>query len=424
MHGSALFFLELGGVILLLGLLGRLSARFGFSPIPLYLIGGLAFGEGGLVPIVTSERFIETGATLGVVLLLLMLGLEYTGAELVASLRTTTRAGGVDLVANFVPGFLIGLAFGIGLVPSLFLGGVTYISSSGVVAKLLEDLGWTGNRETPAVLSLLVFEDLAMAVILPILGALALGGTLVGTVTSVMAALAAVGLILLGATRQSARFSRWVFSASDEFNLLTLLGVTLVVAGFAEQLSVSAGVGAFLVGIGVSGEAAHRAKRFLEPLRDLFATMFFVFFGLITDPAVLIGAAFPIVVLAVVTGVSKYYTGKWAARRVGIGVRGQARAGSSLIARGEFSIIIAGLGASAVGDDRLPAIAAGYVIVMATAGPVAARLADRKRAAPPVEPGASAGLRSRFRRREERLGPSDSPVGSEPGPDIARLREP
>jgi CPA2 family monovalent cation:H+ antiporter-2 len=114
--------------------------------------------------------------------------------------------------------------------------------------------------------------------------------------------------------------------------------------------------------------------------------MFFVFFGLTTDPAVLIGAALPIAVLAVVTGLSKYYTGKWAAKRVGIGERGQARAGSALIARGEFSIIIAGLGASAAGDDRLPAVAAGYVIVMATAGPIAARFAGRQKSKTPISP--------------------------------------
>src|SRR3972149_2047590 len=169
MRDAALFFLELGGVVLLLAALAALARRIGLSPIPLYLIGGLACGEGVLGPVVTSEEFIEVGADLGVVLLLLMLGLEYTGSELMASLRSGAVTGMVDLVANFIPGFVAGLALSYGLMTSLFLGGVTYISSSGVVAKVLFDLGWVGNRETPIELSVLVFEDLAMAVILPIL---------------------------------------------------------------------------------------------------------------------------------------------------------------------------------------------------------------------------------------------------------------
>ena len=378
MQDTARLFVELGGVILLLGVLGRVSMRLGLSPIPLYLLGGLAIGEGGLVPVVTSEDFIEIGAELGVVLLLLMLGLEYSGSELVRSMQTTTPAGVLDLVLNFLPGLAVGLVLGMDLVPSLFLGGVTYISSSGVTAKLLADLHWVGNRETPVVLSILVFEDLAMAVILPVLGALALGGTVLGTTASVTAALAAVAVILLAATRHGHRFSRSVFSRSDEVSLLVLLGITLLIAGVAEQLSISAGVGAFLVGIAVSGEAARRAEGLLAPLRDLFAAVFFVFQGLRTEPSVLAEVALPVLVLALVTGTTKLATGMWAAARQGIGQRGRLRAGAALVGRGEFSIIIAGLGATVASGERLAGIAAGYVMVMATAGPILARFADRR----------------------------------------------
>ena len=130
-----------------------------------------------MVPLVTSEEFIEVGAELGVIFLLLMLGLEYSARELVAGVRAVAPSGLLDLALNFTPGFLAGLLLGWGVVPSLFLGGVTYISSTGVIAKLLHDLGWSGNRETPVVLSILVFEDLAMAILLPTLGVLALGSS-------------------------------------------------------------------------------------------------------------------------------------------------------------------------------------------------------------------------------------------------------
>lgn len=386
MESTAIRFLELGGIILVLALLARVAKRFGLSPIPLYLLGGLAFGNGGIVEIVTSEDFIETGADLGVILLLLMLGLEYGARELITNLRSGAAAGIFDFSLNFGVGFLAGLVLGFGPIHSLFLAGVVYISSSGVIAKTLNDLRWLGNRETPVVLSILVFEDLAMAVILPVLGALAVGGTVMSVLGSVSAALVVVAVILAVAASQGDRLSDFFFSTSDEVNLLTVLGVTLLVAGAAEQLHVSAAVGAFLVGIGISGDAAHQARSFLEPLRDLFAAVFFVFFGLSIDPSNLPPVAVPVIGLAVVTAATKVITGQWAARRAGIGSRGRRRAGALLTARGEFSIVIAGLGVAAGAGPELAAISAGYVLLMATIGPIAARVTGRvasgSRAAP------------------------------------------
>ena len=374
MMDTGLLFLELGGVIVLLALAARLAVRWSFSPIPLYLIAGLMLGEGGIVELVTSEGFVSIGAQIGVILLLLLMGLEYTAGELILSMKTTATTGILDFGLNYAPGFVAGLLLGFGVVPALFLGGVTYISSSGVAAKLLTDLEWMGNRETPLVLSLLVFEDLAMAVVLPILGGIALGGALSEILISVPLALIVVGLILLVAHRHGDRLSELAFSSSDEVNLLTIFGITLVVAGLTERLHVSAAVGAFLVGISLSGDAAHRARELLTPLRDLFAGVFFVFFGLQTDPGDLPGVAVPVLALAVVTGFTKLYVADRAGRRQGISRRGSRRAGVVLLARGEFSIVIASLAVVAGAPPQLAAVAAGYVLVMATAGPIAARL--------------------------------------------------
>jgi len=368
--------LEVGGVLALLAVMARLAGRLSVSPIPLYLAAGLAFGDGGLLPLDISEEFVSTGAELGVILLLLMLGLEYSGRELTGNLKRATPIGVFDLVLNFTPGYVAGLVLGLGVTTSLFLGGVTYISSSGVVAKVLSDLGWTGNRETPVVLSVLVFEDLAMAVILPVLGAIALGGSVTGAAISVVVALGAVGLTLWLSVRHGERLSAAAFSDSDEVNLLTIMGIALLVAGAAEAIHVSAAVGAFLVGIGISGPAAHRAETLLSPLRDLFAAVFFVFFGLSTDPSVLPGVAIPVLVLGAVTMLTKVAVAWFGGARNGISRRGRWRAAALLAARGEFSIIIAALGVTAGGSGRLSAIAAGYVLLTATLGPVAARVVD------------------------------------------------
>ncbi len=371
-----LLLLELGAIIVGLALLARLAGRLGFSPIPLYLLAGLAFGQGGLVPVVTAEEFIEIGAEIGVILLLLLLGLEYTGLELIRGLRTGARAGAVDLVLNAAPGFAAGLLLGWDVVSAILLAGVTYISSSGIVAKLLSDMGWVGNRETPAVLSILVLEDLVMAVYLPVVAVLLLGVGLASASLTVAVAVGMAAAFLAFSVRFGPALSRLIFSHSDEALLLTILGVALLAAGVAERLQVSAAVGAFLVGIGISGPAAERAQTLLTPLRDLFGGVFFAFFGLSLDPAAIPPVLGPALGLAVLGIVTKAVTGWYAGGRIGVGVRGRLRAGALLSARGEFSIVIAVLGATNGAHGRLAPVTAAYVLVLAVLGPILARGAD------------------------------------------------
>jgi CPA2 family monovalent cation:H+ antiporter-2 len=371
-HGSILL-VELGAVLLGLGLLGALSIRFGISPIPLYLVAGLAFGDGGVLPLATSKEFIATGAEIGVILLLFTLGLEYTAGELVATLRTSALPGLLDLVLSATPGVALALVLGWGPVAALALGGITYVTSSGIAAKLLADLDWIGNRETPVVLSLLVLEDLAMALYLPILTAVLAGTGLLGGALALFIAAGTVFVVLFAALRYGRVVEAFVASPSQEVLLLKVLGLTVLVAGIAQRLQVSAAVGAFLVGIALSGPLAHTARELLTPLRDLFAAVFFVFFGLQTDPAELPPVAALALLLAAAGIATKYLTGWLAARRAGIRRAGRMRAGAALIARGEFNIVIAGLAVAAGAESRLGPLAAAYVLILAIVAPFAAR---------------------------------------------------
>lgn len=374
--GNALVLAELGGIILGLAVLARFAGRLGVTAIPFYLVGGLAFGQGGLLPLDLSSEFVTVGSEIGVVLLLLTLGLEYTADELVTTLRTSLLSGAVDLALNFTPGFLAGLLLGWGTTTAILLGGVTSISSSGVVAKTLGDLGRTGNRETPAILGILVMEDLAMAVFLPLVGVmLAADGS--GGLAAVAVAIGTVVVVLAGAIRFSGVVSRLTASQSDEGLLLTVLGLTLLVAGIAQELQVSSAVGAFLVGIALSGPVSQRAAELIRPLRDLFAATFFLFFGLQVDPSTLPAVAAVAVALAIVTGVTKFVAGSFAAGRLGIGPNGRRRAGVTLLARGEFSIVIAGLGVAAGVEGDLGPTAAAYVLLLAAVGPVLAKVWPR-----------------------------------------------
>ena len=273
-------FIELGAILLGLSLLARGAVRVGFSPIPLYLMGGLVVSAFGLLPARITDDFVELAAEIGVLLLLFVLGLEYTPKELSSELRSNSLGGFVDLVANFGPGLAIGLLLGWDPVAAILLGGVTYISSSRVISKLLDDLDRLGNRETGTILSMLVLEDLVMAVYLPIVGVLLAGTAMVTGLISVGIAMAVVAVIIVFAVRLGPWLSRAIDSESDEVALLSVLGLVLLVGGLAQEVEVSAAVGAFLVGLAISGPAQHHAGALIGPLRDLFAAIFFFVFAL------------------------------------------------------------------------------------------------------------------------------------------------
>jgi len=376
MEDISLVFIELGAAVMGLALLTRLASRWGFSAIPLYLLAGLAFGNGGILPLKFSEDFVHIGAEIGVILLLFMLGLEYSGEELGANLRSGFLAGVVDFLLNFPPGLLLGFLLGWSPLAALLLGGVTYISSSGVIAKVLSDLGRMNNRETPAIISILVLEDLIMAVYLPIAAVLLIGQGISQAILSVSIALATVGTVLFIAVKYGKKFSKLIAHQSDEVILLTTFGSMLFVAGVAQRLQVSAAIGAFLTGIAISGSIAKRTHKLLGPSRDLFAAIFFLFFGLQIDPASLPPVLLLAVFLGLVTTLTKILTGWWAARRAKVDSLAAFRAGAALVARGEFSIVIAGLGVSANLETQLGALSAAYVLFLAILGPILARFVE------------------------------------------------
>jgi len=357
-HDISRIFIELGVIITGLSILTRLASRWGLSTIPLYLLAGLAFG---------------IGAEIGVLLLLFMIGLEYSGEELRANLRSGLVAGSVDFLLNFPPGLIAGLWLGWNPLAAVLLGGVTYISSSGVIAKVLMELGRMTNAETPTILTILVLEDLAMAVYLPLVAVLLVDKDWISGLIAVSVALITAGIVLVVAVRYGTSLSRWLVHELDEVILFTIFGLVLLVAGVAQRLQVSSAIGAFLVGIALSGPIVKQAHRLLGPLRDLFAATFFLFFGLQIDPHSLPPVLLQAISLGIITTLTKLLTGWWASRRARVDAAGSLRAGAALVARGEFSIVIAGLGMSAGVEPQLGSVSAAYVLFLAVLGPILAR---------------------------------------------------
>jgi monovalent cation:H+ antiporter-2, CPA2 family len=384
-HTTALL-IELGAILFALGALGRIAKVLRVPVIPLYLLAGLCFGQGGFLSLSASNEFLTVSAEIGVILLLLMLGLEYNASELIASLRAQAPLGLLDGLLNAVPGAAVALVLGWGGIAAVALAGVTWVSSSGVIAKMLGDLGRLGNREVPAILAVLVLEDLMMAMYLPLLTALLASGGPGTVVLAVAVATATVAAIIVLATRFG-RHVTAIFSTRDsESLLLGVLGLTLLVAGLADELKVSAAVGAFLVGIALSGTVAETAVELLAPLRDVFAAAFFVTFGLSTNPGTLLPMLPVALILLVITSATKIATGYVAARRDRVKRRGRWRAGVALVPRGEFSVVIATLAVTAGIEPKIGPLTACYVLLTIGLAAAIQKLPDRLPAIPRTKP--------------------------------------
>ncbi|MDR9363233.1 MAG: cation:proton antiporter [Microbacteriaceae bacterium] len=360
---------EIGGMLLVLGIIAFLAARFKFSVVPVYLLVGLMLGEGGILPVSLSEDFLNTGAQIGAILLLLLLGLEYSSYDLAKAFTERRSSGLVDLVVNGTPGIAIGFLLGWGWVGAVALGGITYVSSSGIAAQLIKEMGWMRSEVAKRAIGILVFEDLALAPYLPLLTSLVLGVSAVSGLISVGIALAITGLVILLSFKGGNKIMKILDPTEPAALLLTVFGTALLAAGLADLVGFSGVVAAFLIGLLLTGEVAQTARARLTPIRDIFAAIFFVFFGLATDPRDVV-AVIPLALVLLVFGiVGKMFTGWWVTRDLSDRMSWR-RAGAFLTARGEFSMVIASLAAPVVTAVNLQALTLTYVIFTSIAASV------------------------------------------------------
>ena len=353
---------EIGSVLILLGVASFVASKFKFSSVPIFLGAGLFFGNGGIIELNLSDDFLNLGAQIGAILLLLLLGLEYSAGELVDTVRERRSLGVFDVLINGIPGALFGLLMGWGLVGALVLGGITYVSSSGIAAQFIKDGRLTGLTSTKRAISVLVIEDLFLAIYLPILSAVIASVALVTGLISISVALIIAGGALLLAARGIHIPHAPIIMGDSATLLLTVFGAALLASGLATYIGFSGAVAAFLVGLILTGDVAIVARVRLAPLRDLFAAIFFLFFGLQTDPADIPAVLIPALFLTALGVLSKWFTAWWAMRDSDE-EHGVRRVAALLIPRGEFSIVIAGLAASATFAAELESLTITYVIL-------------------------------------------------------------
>lgn len=363
---------EIGAALLVLGIVAFIANRLKFSVVPLYLLIGLAIGEGGIIPMSVSEEFLSTGSQIGAIMLLLLLGLEYSAYDLSKAFKERKSAGLIDFLANSIPGFVLGWLMGWGVAGALALAGITYVSSSGIAAQLIKEMGWRRSEVAKRATGILVFEDLALAPYLPLLTSVVLGVGVWSGFVSVALALAITGLVILISFKGSSKLVKILDPSEPGGLLLTVFGAALLAAGLADLVGFSGVVAAFLIGLLLTGEVAETARARLGPIRDIFAAIFFLFFGITTDPAQL-PAVLPLAILLAVIGIAgKYLVGWWITKDLSDRLS-TWRATGFLIARGEFSMVIAALAAPIVLQVELQALTLAYVIITAFAASVVLR---------------------------------------------------
>ncbi|MFJ6749955.1 cation:proton antiporter [Streptomyces sp. NPDC091266] len=365
----------MGGAFLAAAVLARIGGRIGLPTIPLFILAGILLGPNtpGIV-LVGDPHDLEMLSLLGLVLLLFYLGLEFHVDDLKTGGRRMALAGAAYLTLNVGAGLGFGFALGWGASEALVLAGVLGISSSAIVTKVLVDTGRLGNPETKPILGIIVVEDIFLALYLAALQPVISGADSLSA--AALDAGKAFGFLLLLAVvaRWGTRIiSRLIATKDNELLVISFLGAAVLVAGVSEWFGVADAIGAFMVGLMLgSTSSGERIRELVHPLRDAFGAIFFFAFGLSIDPGDLPTVVWPVLIAVAVTLLMNVLAGLAAARIHRFGPRPAANIATALLARGEFALILATMAASAGLDERLSPFIAGYVLILAVLGPLAA----------------------------------------------------
>jgi CPA2 family monovalent cation:H+ antiporter-2 len=384
--------LGLGVLLLVAGLFARLGQRLGLPTIPFFMGTGILLGPTTFGPTVVSEPAdLELVAAIGLVLLLFHLGVEFPLEQVRASGRRLLIAAGTYIVLNVSGGLAFGLALGWGRSEALVLAGALGISSSAIVTKLVVELRRLANAETPLLLGIIVVEDLFLAFYLALLSPVLSGSQGVARIALDIALAFVFLLALLVLARYGGRaVAALIGSDDDELLTLGFVGLALLVAGASAELGVSDAIGALMIGLVVSRTRLRaRVERLVAPLRDTFAAVFFLAFGLSIDVGALGDVAVPALLAVLLTLVLNVTAGLITARLYRLNQRAAANIGLSVLGRGEFSLILAALGLAAGLDARLGPFVALYVLVLAVISPL---LASRSELLGPARPRPAAGV--------------------------------
>jgi CPA2 family monovalent cation:H+ antiporter-2 len=347
--GDIVFLLDVC-LVLMAALAGGLAARALRLPVLVgYLLAGVVVGP-HTPGFTADERTVRAIADLGVALLMFAVGVQFSLKELAHVRRIAVLGGGIQIGGTIVLGLLVALALGWGLYGGLFLGCALALSSTAVIMRVLEERGEMGSTHGAALLGVSVVQDLSLVLMVALLPALAhlspttlpvLGLTLLKTVLFLGVALL---LAVQGIPRLLAHAAR---ARSPELFLLMTVCLCLAAAAGAHLIGLSLALGAFIAGIVISeSEYAFEVIAQVRPLRDLFASLFFVSIGMLLDPGFVAGHWPAVLAVALVVVLGKFLLGAVGVYLAGGHARTALLVGAGLAQIGEFSFVLAEMGRS------------------------------------------------------------------------------
>ncbi len=377
---------EVGVALVLVAIASVIAGKLKFSIIPFLILVGMLVGPHAPTIGIIDLTFVESAeiigflGQIGVLFLLFYLGLEFSVNKLVQSGPSIVFGGTVYVVLNFAFGLAYGFVMGLPLYETLIIAGMFSVSSTAIVAKVLVDLRRTGNPETELILGMILFDDIFLAVFLSVMSGLLLGGATSagGTVLSVLMSIGYMLVFFVIARKGTPILNKLLNITSDEIFIIVVFAALFFVAGFSETLHVAQAIGALLFGLALSEtEQSKRIERLVTPFRDFFGALFFFSFGLTIDPLSLGGAVWMALGAVALTILANVVAGMIAGRKAGYSHKASSNIGLTIMARGEFTIIVANLGISAGLASIIKPFSALYVLILAILGPLCAKESKR-----------------------------------------------
>lgn len=317
--------------------------RLRLSPVTGYLLTGVLIGPHGLglLPATEGIRFL---GELGVVLLMFVIGLEFSLPRMLAARAVVFGLGSLQVALTTLAGGILAWLMGIGLVGSLLIGGAVAMSSTAIAAKQLSDQQELNTPHGRIALGILLFQDLATLPFLILTDALSGRGEASPALAASRAVLAVVlflAIALLVRRTLGRLFEALARTRSAEVFLLGVLSLVLLAAFGAEELGLSLPIGAFLVGM-IIGESdfRHQVEDEIRPFRDVLLGLFFLTVGMAVDPRTIVTHPFCVVAALACLVALKAAIVFGAARAMGWTASSALRGGLILAHAGEFALLI------------------------------------------------------------------------------------
>ena len=378
------FFQDLAVLMAVAGLVAAVFHRLRWPKVIGYLLAGVLMGRytwGG--SFLADEGSIQTIGQLGIVFLMLTLGLEFSAGALKKVKGVSGPMAFVDTVVMMWIGYTVGRRmFGWSSVQSLFLGAAICDSATTLLAKTIDEMKWTGRPFVKYVISTSILEDVMCVGVIALVTGVANGkGLSLGAVGLSLGSLAVffVCTVLLGFVLVPRILNAVANSGSDEALLLTLLGFCFFVSWVAYRLDFSLALGAFLMGVlGSSSVARRRLLNIAEPLRCMFAAVFFVTIGCLVNPSVCWANIGVILLLSLVVVCGKGINCFTISVLTGQPLKAAVQTAFGLAQIGEFAYMVALLYMTATGDATSPMyqIVIGVSLVTTCLSPLLLRVSD------------------------------------------------